>query len=73
MINASIVWILVVLSGQLSTTVAPVINPLYATEKEATCEAQKKAWVDRLPPIYKERLVCLPHSQKDFDPMLYRL
>lgn len=72
MIKASMIWILAIMTGQMSTTVAPVFTPLYATEKEVTCEAQKAEWIKRMP-AYKDRLVCLPHNAKDLEPMLYRM
>lgn len=72
MVSASTVWLLVLLQGSLTNTAAPALVPLYVTELETTCEEQKQAWIRRLPAIYAGRLVCLPHKQKDFDP-IYRL
>jgi hypothetical protein len=72
MVSASTVWLLVLLQGSMTSTAAPQLIPFYVTEQESTCAAQRAAWVKRLPPIYANRLVCLPHRQKDFDP-IYRL
>ncbi|MCU0938908.1 MAG: hypothetical protein MUC86_07125 [Burkholderiaceae bacterium] len=70
--SASTVWLLVLLQGSLTSSAAPALVPFYATETEAVCRAQRDEWIKRLPAIYAGRLVCLPHRQKEFDP-IYRL
>lgn len=72
MVSASTVWLLVLLQGSMTGTAAPQLVPFYVTETEAVCIAQRDEWIKRLPAIYDGRLVCLPHRQKDFDP-IYRL
>jgi hypothetical protein len=65
MINASVIWILLVVYGQSSATVSPNIQQLYATEKRADCEAQKVRW-DAVLSADGVKLRCVEHQQKLF-------
>lgn len=65
MINASVIWILLVVYGQSSATVSPNIKQLYATEFKGDCEAQKAKW-DAVLAKDGVKLRCVEHQQKLF-------